>query len=142
MSLRELLVSIVEQPQVPSLAIDLTTIAMVVMTVYDALASPHPSTLLATIAVGGFFLYLLTLAIYRLYLSPLAKFPGPKLAALTQWVETYHELRNPGGQFMWVYQKWHEQYGVFHISSCKRCSLTVARSNYSYQSYRAPYPGL
>lgn len=69
---------------------------------------PHRPTVLATIAVGGFFLYLLSLTICRLYLSPLAKFPGPKLAALTQWAETYYELRASGDQFMWVYQKWHE----------------------------------
>ena len=87
---------------------------MAIMKEHDALGSPHRSTILATIAVGGFFLYLLSLTVYRLYLSPLAKFPGPKLAALTQWVETYYELRAPGGQFMWVYQKWHEQYGTFH----------------------------
>lgn len=81
------------------------------MTVQDVIASPQRFTVLATIATGLFSLYLVALGIYRLYLSPLAKFPGPKLAALTQWVEAYHELKNPGGQFIWVYQKWHEQYG-------------------------------
>lgn len=84
------------------------------MTVHNAFVSFQNFTALAILAVTGLFLYLLSLAIYRLYLSPLAKFPGPKLAALTQWVETYHELRNSGGQFIWVYQKWHEQYGLFH----------------------------
>ena len=86
---------------------------MAITTVYHAFVLSQRSTVLATLGVGGFFLYLLSLVFYRLYLSPLAKFPGPKLAALTQWVETYHELRKPGGQFIWVYQKWHEQYGPF-----------------------------
>jgi len=58
------------------------------------------------------FVYFVGLAIYRLYMSPLAKFPGPKLAALTQWVEAYYEiLHGEGGQFMWKYREWHEQYG-------------------------------
>ena len=86
---------------------------MAVITVHDYFVSSQRSPFIAALLVGGFFLYLLALAIYRLYLSPLAKFPGPKLAALTQWVETYHELSNPGGHFIWVYQKWHEQYGSF-----------------------------
>lgn len=60
----------------------------------------------------GLVLYLLSLIFYRLYLSPIAKFPGPRLAALTQWVEAYHELKKPGGQFCWQYRKWHEKYGT------------------------------
>ena len=36
-------------------------------------------------------LYGLGLIIYRLFLSPLAKFPGPKLAALTRKYEFYYE---------------------------------------------------
>ncbi|KAL8699510.1 MAG: hypothetical protein Q9224_001378 [Gallowayella concinna] len=84
---------------------------MAVMTVQDIVATSQRFTVLATVSAGLFILYLSALAVYRLYLSPLAKFPGPKLAALTQWVETYYELKNPGGQFIWVYQKWHEQYG-------------------------------
>ena len=113
------------------------------MTGHDSFISSQRSTVLATLAAGLFLLYLLSLAFYRLYLSPLAKFPGPKLAALTQWVETYHELRTPGGQFIWVYQKWHEQYGSFHgfPGCCWKFPLTVARAHHPYQSYRTPYPG-
>ena len=86
---------------------------MAVMDRYEALVLSRSFTGLAILVTVGFLLYLLGLGIYRLYLHPLAKFPGPKLAALTQWVETYHELKSPGGQFIWVYQKWHEQYGQY-----------------------------
>ncbi|KAI4962195.1 hypothetical protein J4E86_001227 [Alternaria arbusti] len=58
-------------------------------------------------------LYVLYVSIYRLYFHPLRSVPGPRLAALTQWVETYYEcFKAPGGQFMWEYQKWHEKYGM------------------------------
>ena len=34
--------------------------------------------------------------IYRLYLSPIAKFPGPKWGALTWWYEFYFEIIKVG----------------------------------------------
>ena len=55
-------------------------------------------------------LYGLGLAIYRLLLSPLAIFPGPKLAALTRIYESYYEAYQ-NYEYMWKIKKLHMQYG-------------------------------
>ncbi|GAB1192948.1 hypothetical protein APSETT444_002149 [Aspergillus pseudonomiae] len=51
-----------------------------------------------------------SLAIYRLFLSPLAKFPGPALAAVTSWYEVFFDVLL-GGQFMWEIDRLHGKYG-------------------------------
>ncbi|KAF2119264.1 cytochrome P450 [Lophiotrema nucula] len=71
-----------------------------------------PTTVLIGYGIAVYILYLIYLVVYRLYFHPLAKFPGPKLNALTFWVETYYELfKGEGGQFPWAYAKWHQKYG-------------------------------
>jgi hypothetical protein len=55
--------------------------------------------------------YLIGLAFYRLYLSPLAQFPGPKLAALSQWYEFYYDIVFPG-QYIFQIQRMHKKYGT------------------------------
>ena len=59
-------------------------------------------------------LYTLYGLIYRLYFSPIAKFPGPKLAAATRWYEFYYDVikRN---RFSWQIQKMHDQYGNVNL---------------------------
>ena len=55
-------------------------------------------------------LYGLGIAIQRLYLSPIAKFPGPKLAALTRKYETYYEAYQ-NYEYLWKIKELHKKYG-------------------------------
>ena len=51
------------------------------------------------------------LAIYRLYFHPLAKFPGPKLAAITTWYEFYWDVIKDG-KFTFHIHDLHKKYGM------------------------------
>ncbi|KAL7957986.1 putative cytochrome P450 [Trichoderma compactum] len=70
----------------------------------------RPSERLAGSFAALYIVYLFCLVIYRLYFSPLAKFPGPKLAAISKWYEFYYDviLR---GQFTFQIQRMHKKYG-------------------------------
>jgi hypothetical protein len=68
-----------------------------------------PTRLLAA-AISLLVLYLLSNAIYRLYLSPIAKFPGPRLAALSFWYEFYFDVIKHG-QYTWEIGRMHDIYG-------------------------------
>jgi hypothetical protein len=48
--------------------------------------------------------------IYRLFLHPLAKYPGPKLAALSNAYEFYYDVLLQG-QFTFHIQELHKIYG-------------------------------
>ncbi|KAL9597628.1 MAG: hypothetical protein Q9219_005011 [cf. Caloplaca sp. 3 TL-2023] len=54
--------------------------------------------------------YFLGLVLYRLYLSPLAKFPGPKLAAATFLYEGYHDVIRRG-KYTFKIRDLHAKYG-------------------------------
>ncbi|KAI9710154.1 MAG: hypothetical protein M1820_002956 [Bogoriella megaspora] len=47
--------------------------------------------------------------IHRLYYHPLRNVPGPRLAALTFWYETYYEVVQPA-RYTWKIGELHEQY--------------------------------
>ncbi|KAL4867800.1 hypothetical protein BDV12DRAFT_186359 [Aspergillus spectabilis] len=59
---------------------------------------------------AAFVLYSAALVIYRLYLHPLARFPGPKIAAATGWYEFYHDVVR-GGMYIHEVKKMHREYG-------------------------------
>ncbi|KAK2733102.1 hypothetical protein FQN57_002313 [Myotisia sp. PD_48] len=58
----------------------------------------------------SFFLCLLGLGVYRYSFHPLARFPGPKLAALSSAYAFYYDCIL-GGKFVFKIQELHEQYG-------------------------------
>ena len=63
------------------------------------------------IALGGIIHYG-GLVVYRIWFHPLAKFPGPKIAALTYWYESYYDLiRNGGAQYPRRIREMYARYG-------------------------------
>ena len=59
-----------------------------------------------------FALYQTALVIYRLYFHPLARFPGPKIAASTHWWECIQDLfAGQGGDYMNQVEQMHDRYG-------------------------------
>ena len=69
--------------------------------------------LIILIAAVIFPLYGVILVVYRLFFSPLANVPGPKLAAATQCYETFYDLiAGGGGNFTRQIKKMHDKYGT------------------------------
>ncbi|KAE8548914.1 hypothetical protein EYB25_009297 [Talaromyces marneffei] len=99
-----------------------------------------------TIVVG----YLSYIVVARLLLSPLARFPGPKLAALSNWYEFYFDVLQQG-QFTAHIQKLHDKYGPIiritptelHVNDPDFFDILYARDGrrhkYSYFSGRFGY---
>lgn len=56
--------------------------------------------------------------LYNLYLHPLHRFPGPKLAAASSLYEFWYDVIKDG-QYLWQIEKMHEKYGT-----CEDCAIT------------------
>ena len=60
--------------------------------------------------VFAFAAYTGILIVHRLFISPLAKFPGPKIAAVTSWYEFYHDFFRKG-KYVFKIKEMHDKYG-------------------------------
>ncbi|KAL2010760.1 hypothetical protein VTN00DRAFT_6567 [Thermoascus crustaceus] len=54
--------------------------------------------------------YCFSKCVYNLYLHPLSKFPGPKLAAIGSFYEFYYDVIRDG-TYLWGIEKMHRKYG-------------------------------
>ena len=59
---------------------------------------------------GTLIVYLASLVVYRLFFHPLARFPGPKLAAITRLYEGYYDFYK-NGQYTFKIAELHKRYG-------------------------------
>ena len=55
--------------------------------------------------------YVPLLVLYRIYFSPLSKFPGPKIAAATLWYEYYYDVVKRG-RYTWKIAELHKEFGT------------------------------
>lgn len=62
-------------------------------------------------AVPVYLTYWALVFVYRVTLHPLAKFPGPKLAAASFWYEFYYDLWPNNARYLWKIKELHEVYG-------------------------------
>jgi hypothetical protein len=61
--------------------------------------------------VGTLTAYYGSLVFYRLILHPLARFPGPRLAAISRWYEAYYDVVL-NGQYTSQILKLHKVHGI------------------------------
>ena len=77
------------------------------MGAFSLLSSLHIGTLLLVLILG-LFSYLFVLAAYRVFFHPLAKYPGPLLAKVTDLYQTYYAWK---GRRHLEFARCHEKYG-------------------------------
>ena len=78
--------------------------------------------------------YTIYVVISRVFLSPLRRIPGPKLAALTSWYEFYYDAIEPG-KFVWKIRDLHSEYGLVALPGLETFPLMCTLR----RSYRADY---
>lgn len=79
------------------------------MAIYDPIATLTQGQL-GCLAFAVWLVYAVALGIRRLWLSPIAHIPGPRLAALTQYYEFYYDIML-GGKYTFRIMEMHKKYG-------------------------------
>jgi hypothetical protein len=59
--------------------------------------------------------YVMALVLYRLIFSPIARFPGPRMAAATASYEFYYDVLKPGKYYQKI-NELHDIYGEYCVN--------------------------
>lgn len=70
---------------------------------------------LAGLCVAIITLYYILRTVYRLFLHPLRKIPGPRFAAASYLGEFYYDVVK-GGKYIFEIERMHEKYGAGSLS--------------------------
>lgn len=81
----------------------------------SALALNLTCSSIVSLFIATSFVAFVGAIVHRLYFHPLSKFPGPKLAALTEWYESYWDIIKHG-QYTFEIGRMHEKYGKELVS--------------------------
>jgi len=73
--------------------------------------------------------YVGVVIIHRLYFSQYAKFPGPKLAALTYGYMFYYDVISGQGQYIYKIKQLHEEYSMSPTQSFFKIFLVNLRES-------------
>jgi hypothetical protein len=87
-------------------------------------------------------IYFASVAFYRLFFHPLARFPGPRLAALSRWYEAYYNVIQ-NGQYISRIVEMHKRYGRYLIPKDVPVNSFALFSQLQLilnQSHRSDYP--
>jgi cytochrome P450 len=95
----------------------------------------HPRVSIAAGVFASWIIYLAALAVYRLFFSPLSRFPGPKLAATTLVVKLWHQGR--GNAVHWITEQ-HRRYGPIVRVGPTEVSFIDAQAYQDIYGFRAP----
>ncbi|KAK8253440.1 cytochrome P450 [Phyllosticta capitalensis] len=93
---------------------------------------PPPLSLVLASTAALCFLYAAALVTYRLFFSPLRRFPGSKIAAATGWLEFWDDVVGQG-RGVWRIEAWHRMYG--HIIRISPHELHISDASFHSTLY-------
>ena len=85
---------------------------------------------LTGLVAAAWICWVLGACVYRLWFHPLAKFPGPKLAALTTWYEGWYDCVRYKGRFTFKLADLHAKYGKTSHNNVDQWAILIMHRPY------------